>query len=114
MNMSDMNRAKLRALRDDVLNGRDITKSDVVFLLKVISFLETDNKVLSETLDRRDIRKPINDNYISKDKILKKLKLIREEYYKLFTQNLSLDTMNINSYRFDAMSQVLEELLKGI
>lgn len=108
MQMSDMNKAKLRALKDDILDGKDFTKSDVVFLLKVITFLEIDNKNLSETLDRRDKRK---SNYISKDKIKEKIDEITKEYYKLFEEKRSLDFMNINGHRYNAMKLVLEELL---
>ena len=55
------------------------------------------------------------ENYISKNKILKKLEEIRKQYNNILSSdNVSLEFKNINSHRFDAMSQVLEELLKGI
>lgn len=47
--------------------------------------------------------------------ILKKLEQIRKEYNNIISNdNVSLDFKNINSHRYDAMSIVLEELLKGI
>lgn len=54
MTMTEADKVRYEEIKEDVLNGKDITKSDIVFLLKVITFLEIDNKNLSETLDRRD------------------------------------------------------------
>lgn len=50
-------------------------------------------------------------NYISKDKIKEKLEVITKEYYKLFDKKMSLECMNINGHRYNAMKLVLEELL---
>ena len=50
-------------------------------------------------------------DYISKDKIKEKIEEITKEYYKLFEEKRSLDFMNINSHRYNAMKLVLEELL---
>ena len=79
MIMNERDKAMLAEIKDDVLSGKDITKCDVVFLIKVITFLQIENKNLNEIWDMKD--KKINDllnysddTYIRKDKIIEKIK----------------------------------------
>lgn len=56
-----------------------------------------------------------NINIQWENTIKEKLEEIRKQYNNILSSdNVSLEFKNINSHRFDAMSQVLEELLKGI
>ena len=49
------------------------------------------------------------------NRIKAKLEVIRKGYNNIISDdNVSLNLKNINSHRYDAMSIVLEELLKGI
>ena len=77
---------------------------------KEIERLKSKKYILNaETNEIKEI--PISENYISKDKIKEKIDEITKEYFELFEEKRSLDFMNINGHRYNAMKLVLEELL---
>lgn len=85
---------------------------------KEIEELKHDNSILCEiAYTGKRIQPPYTmvytgtDNFISKDKIKEKIEEITKEYYKLFEEKRSLDFININGHRYNAMKLVLEELL---
>lgn len=47
--MNETDKARLTEIKEDVLNGKDIKKCDVVFLLQVVMFLQIENKILNES-----------------------------------------------------------------
>lgn len=50
--MNEKDKAMLKDIKNDVLNGRDITKCDTIFLVKAINFLEIENNSLKEKINK--------------------------------------------------------------
>lgn len=109
MTLTEKDKAMYEEIKEDVLSGKDITKSDVVFLVKVIEFFKIENKNLNDLYYGEKETK----DYIKKDKIIEKIDKIEEEYHKIIEFKGSFDYININTHRYNAMKLVLEELLNG-
>lgn len=83
----------------------------------IVNLIDKQQKLIEELRETcnkyNDMRhfELVAHKYVSKDKIKEKIDELGKEYNNLFTEALSLDTMNINSHRYDAMKTVLEELL---
>lgn len=108
MTMSKENKARYLEIKEDILNGKDITKCDIVFLVKIIEFFKIENKNLNDLYYNGK-----DKDYIKKDKIIEKIDQITKEYYKIIEFKGSFDYININTHRYNAMKLVLEELLNG-
>lgn len=88
-------------LTNSYVHNQGISKETLKLFKDIIEKQQKEIKKLKENLKE----------CVHKEKILEKLEELRKEYNNLFTQGLSLDYMNINSHRYDAMKTVLEELL---
>jgi hypothetical protein len=88
----------------------------------VIRMAEERNKYNITTRPVEKIKEDIEQNknififgkeYISKDKIKEKLNQIHNEFSNiLLDKKLSLEEQNLNAHRYDAIRNVLEELLE--
>lgn len=84
--------------------------------ITILNLIESQQKEI-EDIRRIGLYNKGFDNGVKyvKNEIKEKLEEIRKGYNNIISNdNVSLDCKNINSHRFDAMSRVLEELLKGI
>lgn len=108
MTLTEKDKALYEEIKEDVLSGKDITKCDIAFLVKVVEFFKIENKNLNELYYNGKEK-----DYIKKDKIIKKIDQISKEYFEIIKFKDSFDFININTHRYNAMKLVLEELLNG-
>lgn len=113
---------RLNQIRQDYsINSEDLHYANILFyLLKNLTNenekLKEKNKKLieeqAESLEKLIIPELLK-KYISKDKIREKIEEIQNEYFKILENNtLSLEIQNYNAQRYEAMRNVLEELLE--
>lgn len=94
---------------------KNFKRSDMIFCLKAENTkLKNRNKELEEENETLNwYFKNQKQNLIHKDKIKEKIEEIQNEYFKILENNtLSLETQNYNAQRYEAMKNVLEELLE--
>lgn len=84
---------------------KKIDTSDYLDYFEAITILNLIEKQQKE-IENLKLRK---DNKV----IINKIDQITKEYYELFNKKMSLESMNINGHRYNAMKMVLEEVLSG-
>ena len=117
--------ASVRLLREVVSlenEIRDLYKmmsskdDEIEYLADKIEQLKEDYQILKDDIEGHRIANvdtpEFEENYISKDKIRKKIDLIDKEYAEIIEKNKNdLYLVNINAQRHSAMQLILEELL---
>ena len=87
---------------------KKIDTSDYLDYFEAITIL---NLIEKQQKEIEELKSKLTNDFISKDKIKEKIDEITKEYFELFEEKRSLDFMNINGHRYNAMKLVLEELL---
>lgn len=116
MELSEEEKKAIEEL-EEFIEDDEIQNISVFSAKKIKNVIEKQQKEIEEK--NRDIKK-LNDllmlselDYISKDKIREKLNQIHNEFSNiLLDKTLCLEEQNLNAHRYDAIRNVLEELLE--